>query len=71
MKIMVLGGCGAQGRAAVYDLIQSPKVTQVICADQAPEEIYRWIDTPTVTKIKPALLNAADSFGSEKTDAIG
>ncbi len=60
MNILVLGGCGAQGRAAVYDLIQSTKVTQVICADQTPEDIYQWVDTPTVSKITPAVLNAAD-----------
>ncbi len=66
MKIMVLGGCGAQGRAAVYDLLQSPSVTEVICADQAPEEIFQWIDTPTAAKIKPAVFNAADSSALRK-----
>ena len=60
MNILILGGCGAQGRAAVYDLIQSSNVSQVICADQAPEEIYQWIDTPTVTKIQTIVLDAAD-----------
>ena len=32
MRVLVLG-CGLQGRAVVHDLVQSPSVGQVTCAD--------------------------------------
>lgn len=66
MNILVLGGCGAQGRAAVYDLIHSPNVTSVYCADQAPEDIYQWIDTPAADKIKSVKIDATDSKALKK-----
>ena len=34
MKIVVLGAMGYQGRAAVVDLMRSPAVTEVVCADR-------------------------------------
>ena len=33
MNVLILGGCGIQGRTAVYDLARDPEVEQVICAD--------------------------------------
>jgi lysine 6-dehydrogenase len=33
MKIMVLGGCGAMGRAIVRDLMENPEVDQIIVGD--------------------------------------
>ena len=33
MKILVLGGCGTQGRTAIYDLASDPDVSRIICAD--------------------------------------
>jgi lysine 6-dehydrogenase len=33
MKIIVLGGLGYQGKAAVIDLMRSTEVTEVVCAD--------------------------------------
>ena len=33
MKILVLGGCGIQGKAILYDLSRNPNVSEVICAD--------------------------------------
>ncbi len=33
MRIVVLGGLGLQGRAAVIDLLRSPQVSEVVCAD--------------------------------------
>ncbi|SEP78764.1 Saccharopine dehydrogenase, NADP-dependent [Virgibacillus subterraneus] len=33
MKVVVFGGSGLQGRAAMYDLCTSPTVTKIICAD--------------------------------------
>jgi len=33
MKILILGGCGTQGRTAIYDLARDPEVEEIICAD--------------------------------------
>ena len=37
MKVLVLGGCGIQGRAALYDLTRNESVDHVTCADIQPE----------------------------------
>jgi saccharopine dehydrogenase-like NADP-dependent oxidoreductase len=36
MKVLVLGGCGIQGKAALYDLSRNESVDQVTCADIQP-----------------------------------
>lgn len=33
MKILVLGGCGTQGRTTIVDLLSDPDVEQVLCGD--------------------------------------
>ena len=33
MKVLVLGGCGTQGRTAVSDLAHDPEVEKIICTD--------------------------------------
>ncbi|WP_022665904.1 saccharopine dehydrogenase family protein [Desulfospira joergensenii] len=33
MKVLILGGCGIQGRTAIYDLARDPEVKEIICAD--------------------------------------
>ena len=33
MKVMVLGGCGAMGRAIVRDLVENPEVGQIVVGD--------------------------------------
>lgn len=33
MKVLVLGGCGIQGRTAIHDLARDQEVDEVICAD--------------------------------------
>ena len=35
MKVLVLGGCGNQGRTVLYELSRTPEVTEVVCADAA------------------------------------
>ena len=40
MRVLVLGGCGIQGRAALYDLSRNPGVDQITCADILPERIH-------------------------------
>jgi saccharopine dehydrogenase-like NADP-dependent oxidoreductase len=34
MRVLVLGGAGLQGRVAVYDLLRTPAVSEVVCLDQ-------------------------------------
>lgn len=59
MRGLVLGGCGIQGRAALYDLSRNPDVEQVTCADIQPDRIYsfNFLDT---TKIQSIGLDADD-----------
>jgi lysine 6-dehydrogenase len=38
LRVLVLGGCGIQGKAAVLDLAGSPAVERVICADADLED---------------------------------
>jgi len=40
VKILVLGGCGIQGRAAVFDLVRSEGIQEVICADARMEGLH-------------------------------
>ena len=59
MKVLVLGGCGSQGRAALYDLSKNENVTQITCADIQPQLIHSFdfIDT---TKIQTVQMDAED-----------
>jgi saccharopine dehydrogenase-like NADP-dependent oxidoreductase len=41
MKILVLGGCGLQGKAVLHDLSRSSEVKEVVCADINLEPIRR------------------------------
>ena len=59
MKIVVLGGLGIQGRAALTNLSNSKIVNEVICADLHLDEwenISRWIN---VKKIHPVKIDAS------------
>ena len=58
MRVVVLGGCGIQGRAAVFDLAKRPEVKEVICADanfEALNEISAFTD---MAKIRTESLDA-------------
>lgn len=58
MRVLVLGGCGIQGRAAVFDLAQRADVQEVICADatfEAMDEISAVVD---MAKVRTASLDA-------------
>ena len=59
MKVLVLGGCGIQGRAALYDLSRNASVDQITCADIQPELLHSFdfIDT---TKIQIVRIDAND-----------
>jgi saccharopine dehydrogenase-like NADP-dependent oxidoreductase len=59
MKALVLGGCGIQGRAALYDLSRNPDVAQITCADLQPDLIDA-LDFLDTAKIRPVSLDAGD-----------
>jgi len=59
MKALVLGGCGIQGRAALYDLSRNPSVDQVTCADIQPDLIHSF-EFLDMTKIQLVGLDAND-----------
>jgi saccharopine dehydrogenase-like NADP-dependent oxidoreductase len=59
VKVLVLGGCGIQGRAALYDLSRNPSIDQVTCADIQPDLIHTF-DFLDAAKIRPVMLDAED-----------
>ena len=60
MNVLVLGGCGSQGRAALYDLSRNVSVDQITCADIQPELVdsFDFIDK---SKIQIVRIDANDS----------
>jgi saccharopine dehydrogenase-like NADP-dependent oxidoreductase len=54
MRVLVLGGCGLQGRCALHLLSRDPEVTQVLCADLNPALLDRfdYIDHRKVTGLQ-------------------
>jgi lysine 6-dehydrogenase len=74
MKVLVLGGCGIQGRAALYDLSRNPSVDQVTCADIRPELVdsFDFLDTARIQSIRldASDPNALASKMGEKFDVV-
>lgn len=60
MKVVVLGGSGTQGRAAVYDLARSEAVDEVVNADAAPGELASLRAVADFAKGRDVTLDAAD-----------
>lgn len=52
MKILVLGGCGLQGKAVLHDLSKSSQVKEIICADINTESIHNFKHLLNMEKIK-------------------
>jgi saccharopine dehydrogenase-like NADP-dependent oxidoreductase len=59
MNVLVLGGCGIQGKGALLDLSKNPRVDRIICADLDPESIHS-VGYIQQDRIIPARLNAQD-----------
>jgi saccharopine dehydrogenase-like NADP-dependent oxidoreductase len=59
MKALVLGGCGIQGRAALYDLARNPHVDGITCADMQPDLVHSF-DFLDTSKIQSVGLDAND-----------
>jgi len=58
MKILVLGGCGIQGRTALYDLALDAHVSKIICADIRFDELSKIKDFTNMKKITTARIDA-------------
>ena len=74
MKVLVLGGCGSQGRAALYDLSRNVSVDHVTCADIQPELVdsFDFIDKAKIqlVRIDANDPNALASKMAEKFDVV-
>lgn len=63
MKILVLGGCGIQGRTVLHDLASDHEVTKIICADiqfDTLSKISRFTPMEKITQVKLDARNKAD-----------
>ena len=60
MKVLVLGGCGSQGRAALYDLARNVSVDHITCADIQPDRVDSF-DFVDKAKIDIVRIDANDS----------
>lgn len=61
MNILVLGGAGLQGRAALLDLTRSPEVKRIVCADASLaglDDSSGWLD---LSRIERTLVDARDT----------
>ncbi len=58
MKILVLGGCGVQGRTALYDLVSDADVSEIICADIRFDELSKIKNVTDMGKITTAKIDA-------------
>jgi len=74
MKVLVLGGCGIQGRAALYDLSRNVSVDHVTCADIQPELVdsFDFIDKAKIQidRIDANDSNALASKMAQKFDVV-
>ena len=74
MKVLVLGGCGSQGRATLYDLSRNVSVGHVTCADIQPElfDSFDFIDKAKIqlVRIDANDQNALASKMDEKFDVV-
>jgi saccharopine dehydrogenase-like NADP-dependent oxidoreductase len=59
MNILVLGGCGIQGRAALFDLSRNLLVKRIVCADVQPDLIQNF-DFLDATKIETVRIDATN-----------
>ena len=60
MKVLVLGGCGIQGRTALYDLARDDAVDTLICADVQLENLSLIRDFTPMERITPMVVDAED-----------
>ena len=74
MKVLVLGGCGIQGRTALYDLASDQTVSHIICADLQFDELSKIEAFTNMEKITTARIDAEDKSALlnlyEKVDVV-
>ena len=74
MKVLVLGGCGIQGRAALYDLSRNESVDHIACADIQPQIVdsFDFIDKGKIQidRIDANDKNALASKMAEEFDVV-
>ena len=58
MKILVLGGCGIQGRTALYDLASDQNISHIICADIRFDELEKIKHFTDMSKISTVNVDA-------------
>ena len=73
MKILLLG-VGLQGKAALYDLANSPEVKHIIAVDANFDDLQKYVDQLDNVKITPLKLDVRDrpalSIQMKKVDAV-
>jgi saccharopine dehydrogenase-like NADP-dependent oxidoreductase len=57
---LVLGGCGIQRRAAVYDLTRSEGVEEVICADARMEGLHALSSFINMANVRTVEMDASN-----------
>ncbi len=65
MKVAVLGGCGIQGRTAVYDLSIQEEIEEVICADINFDDLHKIENCADMTKITQIKLDVGNTDALE------
>ena len=74
MKVLVLGGCGIQGRTALYDLAADQNVSRIICADLQFDELSKIEAFTNMEKITTARIDAENKSALlnlyEKVDVV-
>lgn len=61
MRVLVLGGCGIQGKTAVYDLANTAAVDRVICADVNLDPIKEFSGFIDMAKVSTEALDVGDT----------
>ncbi len=61
MRILVLGGCGIQGKTAIFDLAGDDSVQEVICADVDLAPLDEMAAHMDMTHVRPVSLDASDA----------
>jgi saccharopine dehydrogenase-like NADP-dependent oxidoreductase len=74
VKVLVLGGCGIQGRTALYNLASDQTVSHIICADLQFDELSKIEAFTNMEKITAARIDAEDKSALlnlyEKVDVV-
>jgi len=60
MKILVLGGCGIQGRTAIHDLSKETDVEEILCADTSFEDLDKIRDFTDMSKVTTITVDGND-----------